>query len=228
MLDAMIDRLMAVGVAHVGPSVDAPDLARAALPDEYAALLTRLNGFTVNAGAVRLFGLRPERHLDLRAWNAPDGWRFAWDERVEPFLCIGQTAFGEQYALRRGPDGYAPEIYLLEPNFLRPEVIAASFAEFVALELVGNAEDPYDPVLVEAIARLGPIDPENNWVYTPSLALGGPEDLTNLMPMSAYLAMVIGGDIALGVEPAPDGAVITKIVPWFDELERPRIRVEFG
>ncbi|SNT38765.1 hypothetical protein SAMN05421812_105214 [Asanoa hainanensis] len=228
MLDAMIDRLISAGVEHVGPPVDAADLARHGLPADYAALLERLNGCTVNAGAVRLFGLRSERHLDLRAWNAPDGWRFAWDDRVEPFLCIGQLALGDQYALRRGPAGYAPEVYLLEADLLRPEVIAGSFAEFVALELLSNAEAPYDPVLIEAVARLGPIDPASNWVYTPSLVLGGPADLANVMAMDAYTAMVISGDVALAAESAPEGALVAKVLPWFDEHGRSRIRVEFA
>ncbi|MEV4352143.1 SMI1/KNR4 family protein [Actinoplanes sp. NPDC049596] len=232
MLDKVLDRLLEAGVAYVGQPVESnalSDPALAVLPSDYRETLQRLNGFSVHGGANRLFGIRPDAYMDIRAWNQESRWRFAWDRRVGPYLVIGETFFGDLYALKHADpsDGYLPEIYLLEANFLEPEVIADTFTEFLEEELLRIAVEPYDDIDIAAVEKFGSVDPSRNLVYSPSIALGGPEDVQNLMAMDAFTAMVIAGDIAQAIESAPEDAVLTGVVPWVDESGRSRIRVEF-
>jgi hypothetical protein len=214
---------------HVGPR---PGPSAAGTPAEYfpeahRALLLRLNGFTVHHGAFRLLGLgHPEPSLDLTAWNAHDTWRFAWDDRVEPFVVFGETAFGDSYAYRRLPGGgLAPEIYFLEGVLLRPEVIAPSFEAFLADELLRNAKEPYDELVVDAIRRHGPVPPDRHWAYVPSVALGGEEDVENITLLPAAVAMTFAGDIATAM--TVPGRRATGVRPYTDERGRPRLRVLF-
>ncbi|WP_127354984.1 SMI1/KNR4 family protein [Actinacidiphila soli] len=196
------------------------------LPEAHRELLRELNGFTAYHGAFRLFGTGRPAHLDLAAWNAPQTWRFAWDERAEPFVFFGETAWGDQYAYRREPGGrLAPEVHFLEGNFLRSEVIAGSFEEFLADELLRNAKEPYDELTVEAVERYGPIAADQHWAFVPSLAMDGTEDIGQVMQLPAVTAMVYAGDIATAVGAAAPDDLLTGVAPWTDDQGRARLRV---
>jgi hypothetical protein len=189
-------------------------------------LLRELNGFTAYHGAFRLFGTGRPAHLNLAAWNAPQTWRFAWDERAEPFVFFGETAWGDQYAYCREPGGrLAPEAHFLEGNFLRSEVIAGSFEEFLADELLRNAKEPYDELTVEAVERYGPIAADQHWAFVPSLAMDGTEDIEQVMQLPAVTAMVYAGDIATAVGAAAPDDLLTGFAPWTDDQGRARLRV---
>ncbi|GAA3832863.1 T6SS immunity protein Tdi1 domain-containing protein [Streptomyces chiangmaiensis] len=215
---------------HVGPRSD-PSAAAGTPAEHFPAahreLLLRLNGFTVHHGAFRILGIgREEPALDLTAWNAPDTWRFAWDDRIEPFVIFGETAFGDSYAYHRLPGGgLAPEVHFLEGVLLRPEIIASSFEAFLADELLRNAKEPYDHLVVEAVRRLGSIAPDRHWVYVPSVALGGEEAVENITVLPATAAMTFAGDIATAMQGADRDA--TGVEPYMDERGRPRLRVRF-
>ncbi|MEU1267410.1 hypothetical protein [Streptomyces sp. NPDC005799] len=215
---------------HVGPT-PGPSAAAGTpaehFPDAHLELLRRLNGFTVHHGAFRLLGLgHPEPALDLAAWNAYDTWRFAWDDRIEPFVIFGGTAFGDAYAYRRLPGGgLAPEVHFLEGVLMRPEVIAPDFEAFLADELLRNAKEPYDHFVVEAVRRHGPIAPDRHWAYTPSVALGGEEDVEHITLLPAVVAMTFAGDIASAMQGGDREA--TGVQPYTDERGRPRLRVLF-
>jgi hypothetical protein len=229
---SLLDRLTADAIDNVGePLPGSLDLnaVPAKLPDDYLATLSRFNGFTVHGGANRLFGIRGDAHMDIRVWNSREKWRFAWADRPSPFYCIGETAFGDQYALRLSDDGdvFRPEVFLLEGNFLEPEVIGENFQLFLEQELVRNAETPWDDVAVEAVRRYGPIDVANNWVYTPSVALGGPEDVANLVELDCFTAMTIAGDIASAIADADPAAQLQGVEPYEDGQGRSRLRVIF-
>jgi hypothetical protein len=218
-----------VGLSDVGEALKPVELLDL-LPDAYAAVLREANGFTINHGTNRIFGLRADRHMDLRAWNDEDGWRFAWGGLADPFLCFGETVFGDQYALRWRPgrDGFEPEVYLLDANLLGPDVVADSFDDFLAKEIVRNSRTPHDPLAVAAVAAFGRVEPTHNLVLTPSVMLGGPEVVDNLMPLDAFAAMIYGGDIHTAVSALTEDATVSAVEPWFDELERPRLRVVFS
>ncbi|MFJ4789290.1 T6SS immunity protein Tdi1 domain-containing protein [Streptomyces sp. NPDC088794] len=215
---------------HVGPRPDrsaATGTPAEHFPAAHRELLLRLNGFTVHHGAFRLLGIgREEPALDLAVWNAPETWRFAWDDRLDPFVIFGETAFGDSYAYRRLPGGgLAPEVHFLEGVLLRPEIIAPSFEAFLADELLRNAKEPYDDLVVEAVDHLGPIAPGSHWVYVPSVALGGEEDVENISVLPATVAMTFAGDIATAMESGERAA--TGVEPYTDEQGRPRLRVRF-
>ncbi|NUS27760.1 MAG: DUF1851 domain-containing protein [Streptomyces sp.] len=214
---------------HIGPP-PGPSAATGTpaehFPEAHRALLGRFNGFTVHHGAFRLFGIGRRDALDLAAWNAYDTWRFAWDDRIDDFVIFGETAFGDSYAYRRLPGGgLAPEVHFLEGVLLRPEVIAPSFEAFLADELLRNAKEPYDILVVEAVHRHGPIAPEQHWAYVPSVALGGEEDVENITLLPATVAMTFAGDIATAMQGADRDA--TSVEPYTDERGRPRLRVLF-
>jgi hypothetical protein len=211
---------------HLGPR---PDPSAAAgtpaehFPELHRELLLHLNGFTVHHGAFRLLGIgRQEPSLDLAAWNAPDTWRFAWDDRIDEFVIFGETAFGDSYAYRRLPGGgLAPEVHFLEGVLLRPEVIAPSFEAFLVDELLRNAKQPYDSLIVETVRHHGPIPPDEHWTYVPSVALGGEEDVENITLLPATVAMTFATAMTL------PGRVATGVEPYTDERGRPRLRVLF-
>lgn len=161
---------------NVGPAAS-PDpsqqLSLSRLPVAHQRLLSRVNGFTVYSGAYRMFGVHDRPPLSLAWWNSSGTWRFAWADRAEGYLFFGGTAWGDQYAYRTTASGTVePAIYFLEASLLKPEIIAQSFEEFAGSELLRNARRPYDELTLQAVARLGPIPPELNWAFAPSITLG--------------------------------------------------------
>jgi hypothetical protein len=211
-------------IAEVSPTL------AGSLPASHLSLLQALNGLTVYRGGFRLFGIgRAEPTLDLESWNASELWRYAWDDRTDSYLMFGETAWGDQYAYRRGASGdLGQEVYFLEGTLLRPQVIAGSFDEFMMNEFLRNARDPYDPLTIESVQRQGPIDLSNHWVYVPSVALGGSESIENVTVMPAVTAMTFAGDLASALRASRPGTSPTKVVPWTDDHGRARLKVEFA
>jgi hypothetical protein len=229
MNEQVLDDLRDTGLADAGAVISGVGGAASLLgelPATYAAALRIANGFTINQGMNRIFGIRADRHLDLRAWNEPEAWRFAWGARADGYLFFGETVFGDQYALRRLPGGgYADGVYLLDANLLGADLVADTFDEFLAKEVIRNAKMPYDPLAIAAMQAFGPVKPENHLVVTPSLLLGGVEDPANMMLMDSYTAMIYGGDIITAVDAVVGEAVVTAVEPWTDDRGRQRLRV---
>jgi hypothetical protein len=78
------------------------------------------------------------------------------------------------------------------------------------------------------VLRFGAIAPDEHLVYTPSLALGGPKDLNNVMKMPWNTAMIIAGDIALAVRDSQDEEWVSGVTPWVDDQGRARLKVSFS
>jgi hypothetical protein len=224
-------RLLRPLVNDVGTAVDVAALmgsSAASFPPAHLDLLQHLNGMTVFHGAFRLFGLRPEPFLDLSEWNAREAWRFAWDDRVDPYLIFGETAWGDQYAYRHvARQELAPEVHFLEGTLLRSEVIAASFEEFLFNEFIRNAQQPYDVFTVEAVQRRGSVAAGNHWVFAPPIALGGSELIEDVTEIPAVTAMTFAGDIASALRASPAGTSPVHVTPWTDDRGRSRLRVAF-
>ena len=70
-------------VEHVGPHVADGVALLGRLPAAHRALLERLNGFSVQRGALRVFGLRDEPYLDLEQWNDDGLWKYAWSKPLD-------------------------------------------------------------------------------------------------------------------------------------------------
>ncbi|WP_326556311.1 SMI1/KNR4 family protein [Micromonospora sp. NBC_01796] len=228
----VLRRLRGLELADVGQALDDSDRTETLLgelPSVYAAALRIANGFTVHSGMNRVFGIRADRHMDLRSWNEEEGWRFAWGGKADPsFLMFGETAFGDQYALRWTGSSYEDVVYLLDVNLLSVRPIFDSFAHFLDQEIVQNALSPSHPVAVACVGKFGRVSPDENVVLTPSLLLGGYEDVSNMVKIESYTAMIYGGDIYTAVVSAPDEAAVVGVEPWVDDVGRQRLRVVFA
>jgi len=115
--DDLVGRL-----APVAEDVGSPATAKIAdrLPWLHRELLAALNGFTVQRGSLRMFGIGRQDALDFDWWNDVNTWRFAWDDRVCPYVFFGATAWGDQYAYRLSPNGdLEPTVFFLEATMLR-------------------------------------------------------------------------------------------------------------
>jgi hypothetical protein len=228
----VLQRLSDVELADVGEALDGSagtESLLAELPSVYAAALRIANGFTVHSGMNRVFGIREDRHMDLRTWNEAEEWRFAWGEKADPsFLMFGETAFGDQYALRRSGSSYEDVVYLLDVNLLSVRPIFDSFAKFLDQEIVQTAISPSHPTALACVDKFGRVPPNENVVLTPSMLLGGDEDVANMVKIESYTAMIYGGDIYTAVMSVPDEAAVVGVEPWVDEADRRRLRVVFA
>jgi hypothetical protein len=122
---------------------------------------------------------------------------------------------------------WGSRVFLLEANFMRPEVLEESFEEFIENDFLRNARDPYDSFVPEVVRRYGSISPADHWVYVPSLALGGVEDLDNVMKMPCNIAMIFAGDMAIAVRDSREEERASEVTPWVDDRGRQRLKVSF-
>jgi hypothetical protein len=232
MSEDVLRRLRGLALEDVGQALGDSDRTKRLfgdLPSVYAEALRIANGFTVHSGMNRVFGIRGDRHMDLRSWNEEEGWRFAWHGKADPsFLMFGETAFGDQYALRWTGSSYEDVVYLLDVNLLSVRPIFDSFAHFLDQEIVQNALSPSHPTALACVDKFGRVPPNENLVLTPSLLLGGYEDVTNMVKLESYTAMIYGGDIYTAVVAAPDEAAVVGVEPWVDDAGRRRLRVIFA
>jgi len=208
-------------VEHVGPHV-ADDVALLGrLPAAHRSLLERLNGFSVQKGALRVFGLRDEPYLDLEQWNDDGLWKYAWSKPLEAWLMIAQNAFGSQYAYRLDdPDGdIGGPIYYLDPIELGEAPLFDDVDAFIEECVVRMADEVFDPELKAAVDRYGPVDPSELLVFSPAEALGGVRDLDNVQHLPAVTAMTFSGDIYRQIDEHPDEDP-TEVRPVKDDAGR--------
>ncbi len=200
---------------------------RLRLPAEHIEVLRWSNGIEAYHGFVRLFGIGGVGSIEAVAWNHPECWRFAWGDRCHPYWLFGETAWGDQYAYRIDSlrDGESAPVFLLEGLAMTPEVIAPSFAEFFDKEFLRNAVDPYDRMTVLARQKVGPLNVGSHVVYSPSLLLGAPAIIDNVMEMDAVTAMIIQGDIITQLENAPPGRTLRRVEPYEDDNKRMRLQL---
>jgi hypothetical protein len=197
------------------------------LPGDHLAALQESNGVEAYAGYIRLFGLGTTHSIDAMVWNLPNCWKFAWANRCAGFWCFGETAWGDQYAyaLESLRSGTAVEVYSLDALSMTPRVVASSFTEFLETEFVESAKDPFDAMTKQARQKLGPLELSSHLVYSPSLLLGGPEDINHVEKMPARAAMIVNGDIATQVDAGPADGAIKGVQTYEDELHRTRLRL---
>lgn len=200
------------------------------IPTSHKAILLRSNGFEMYGGYIRLFGVNTRHAIDAITWNRTDTWKFAWGDRCSKYWCIGETAWGDQYAYscENLSDGNDAAIYFLDALSMTPHVVGNSFADFLRKEFIPWGRAPYDTIMVSARQKFGPLDIADHLVYVPSILLGGTENLDNVQKMNARAAMICNGDIAQQVDAAPVKATVRGVEPYKDELDRTRIRLVWG
>jgi len=213
--------------ADVGPEWDGGGLA-VRLPEEHAALLCGLNGFTVARGGLRVLGVRDEPYLDLRQWNSPELWKFAWGTPPTDWFVIAEDGFGNQFAYRseEGAVDVGGPVHWLDHVDMAVGGEIADFPTFLE-EVLRVARRPVDPDMQRAIVRFGGLAASRHWVYAPALALGGPQVTENLMTLPAVTAMVIGGDLDRQIEEHPTQDPV-RVVPAKDEQGRDRLELVYA
>jgi hypothetical protein len=197
------------------------------LPGDHKDALKLSNGVEAYRGYFRLFGAYTSETIDSVVWNQAETWKFALGTRCSDFWCFGETAWGDQYAyslesLREGGD---TRVYFLESSSMTPRIWAPSFAEFFDKEFVRSAKLPYDSMTRQAYQKLGMIETNCHLVYTPSLLLGGTEDINNVQKLNARSAMICNGDVATELDAAPDEKILKEVQPYEDDLHRSRLRL---
>lgn len=213
---------------HVGPSVDGEGRLLGRLPEAHRQLLTQLNGFTLQGGALRVFGIREEAELDLEQWNSHELWKYSWGKPLDGWLMIAQNAFGSQYAYQvSGSDGdIGGPVYYLDPIELDGAPFFDDVEAFIE-ECVGKmAGEVFDPELKEAVERHGPVGTAELLVFSPAEAIGGPRDLDNIQKLPAVTAMTFAGDMYRQIDEHPNVDPV-EVKPAKDEQGRDRLELRY-
>jgi hypothetical protein len=108
---------------------------------------------------------------------------------------------------------------------MTPQPFAHSFVEFLENVFVRSAKGPYDAITKLAREKFGPLEAAVHVVYSPSILLGGTEDINNVQKMNARSAMICNGDIATQLDAGPSGKAVKSVQPYEDESQRMRLRL---
>jgi hypothetical protein len=197
------------------------------LPEAHIDLLIRANGLSIQSGYYRLFGLHTDPERDLEVWNETSLWKYAWQGRVEDFLCFGTTAWGDQYAYHLpslAEKGHSA-VFLLDAYSMDADPLADSFPEFWQIEFLPNATAPYDHMVEKCRQAIGSLDWNELLIYSPHLLLGGTEDVANIVRMSPRVVMRMNAEIALQLERLPDETEIIGVTTQMNEKDEPEIQL---
>ncbi|MGH9223840.1 MAG: SMI1/KNR4 family protein [Acidimicrobiales bacterium] len=214
--------------SHVGASpseVEAfeRDLG-ARLPATHRRLLMLSNGLEAYDGYIRLFGVGPGATIDMRAWNDPELWKFAYRGRADSYLCIGEDGQGHQYAYRLeelSASNGSPPVYCLLVNDMSIVVVYTSFDDFLdAGTFHGMLR--VDGDFVNWRDRLGPLNPREHVVHR-SFYIFDEVNRDLYERMDAAQAMIFLGD-AWETGQAREG-VPDRLEFYKDSKGRDRLRV---
>ncbi|ULR43206.1 SMI1/KNR4 family protein [Rhizobium sp. K102] len=204
----------------VGPLLDV------ALPVDHLDFLKCTNGVEAYGGYVRLFGFGPQSAVDFAQWNSENFWKFAWAGRVTPYFCFGETGWGDQFAYDIGQlNAGDPSVYFIEGLAMQPKKIAADFSEFFASEFLPICRLPYDEMTVAVRRTIGDLLPGEHVAYSPSPIVGGTELIENVVKLASRSAMIIAGDLALGVDALHADASISHLEQYNDADGCMRIKI---
>jgi len=196
------------------------------LPNDHLGLLRQTNGAEGFGGYVRLFGFGPASAIDLVQWNAENFWKFAWSGQVTPYFCFAETGWGDQFAYRIDQLKMGdPSIYHIEALAMQPQKIAADFSGFFGCEFLQSCNLPYDSMTVAAREKIGDLRPEEHVTYSPSPVIGAPETMENIIKLQARTAMIIAGDLAVGMNALAPEENDFRVEQYEDAEKRIRMRV---
>lgn len=197
------------------------------LPTLHRTLLLTSNGIDTFFGFFRLYGISGTANVAMEAWNDTQCWKFAWGHLCDSFWCFGGSAWGEQYAyevteLAKMED---PPVYLLDGLSMNATILESSFGHFVLGEQLRNAQQPYDAMTVTAFKTIGPLEPNRNVVYSPSLLIGGTENIEHVVQMDSACAMICNGDMAMQMNAAQSDWILEGCETYSDDRGRLRVRL---
>ena len=227
---SLTEKLRNIGIAQYGNVLSKSEIEslftsnNILLPESHIELLESYNGISVYGGYYRIFGMDPKSQLNLLKWNEESNWKFAWGNKVDDYLCFGETAWGDQYAYKLS-DLPNSKVYFIDAIEMIPEVIADSFTEFLEIEFLTNATAPYDDVLVDVRRSIGDIGINEHIIYSPSPLLGGEETASNVQKMNMTTAMIFNGDLCRQLAHESQQKQVKKINVYSDELGRNRLEV---
>lgn len=196
------------------------------LPDDHREFLRFTNGAEGYGGHIRMFGFGPDAAIDMISWNSPGHWKFAWDGRADGFFCFGETAWGDQYAynIEELKAGNA-SVYLLDALYMQSEKIGPDFEDYFTYGFMLCCDEPYDGMTIAARNAIGDLTPGEHIIYNPSLLIGGSEDVANIKKMPARTAMIVEGDLAIGIDALPSEDIDFRLDVYEDEEERLRLKI---
>jgi hypothetical protein len=197
------------------------------IPDDYSEFLSKVNGVSGYFGYVRIYGVNPVKHTDVIGWNRIETWKFAWGKKVSGYFCFAGDAFGAQYAYEFNDGVFGTNIYMLDAYTMDVQIEFCSFEDFFETEFLRICAAPYDRVMLSAHRKFGRVDAKNHFIYSPSLHLGGQEDLENLVEMEAETAMILNGDVYTQLYSAEEGSVLKGVSQYVDGTGRDRIKLDF-
>lgn len=196
------------------------------LPIDHRAALNESNGAEIYGGYLRLFGVGPNANVDIRVWNDPKCWKFAWESRCTDYLCFAETAWGDQYAYNiPALIDREFQVYFLDCLSMTPTPVASNFSEFFEKEFIRSAKDPYDAMTRDARRLLGDMEIGEHLIYVPSPLLGGAEEISNVQKIDARSAMICNGDIASQLDAGPADGNVKTVTPYEDGEGRMRLEL---
>ena len=191
------------------------------LPNEYVEFLERFNGVSSSDGYFRLFGVGKLLGIDVVNWNCRRTWKDAWSDAINDYWCFAETAWGDQYAFRRGSND--PTVFFLEAVSMAPEPIAPDFSRFLGDEFLRNICHPYDENIRRAQQEIGPLASCDHITYVPSILITGSEAESSIQKMPAIASMIINGDLFRQLRQTARAVKGVEIQD--DDFGRPRAKV---
>lgn len=197
-----------------------------ALPADHLDFLKSTNGAEGFGGYIRLFGFGPKSATNLVEWNSESCWKFAWSGRLAPYFCFGETGWGDQFAYHVDQlSAGDTSVYFLDALAMQPQKIAADFGGFFTKEFIPGCHLPYDDMTMAARQAVGDLSTGEHVAYNPSPVIGGPEVIESVVKLPSRSAMIIAGDLALGMDALDSDASDFRLEQYADAEGRVRIKI---
>lgn len=190
-----------------GPLAEKPEANTTVYPGDAAPglsdLLTARNGFFAFENALHVYPIGDRSAaIELTAWNAPDGWRSAYDADLAQAVFFAQDVFGGQFCFLGG------RIRMFNPETAEFEDLAATLEEWAKQVL-----SDYDYLTGHSLAHSwqvlhGALPPEQRLVPIRPFVLGGAYDVENLHALEATKSMALRADLSNQIADLPDGASV--------------------
>lgn len=186
------------GKPHLPPNLEEQAGPLAA---ELVGLLHQKNGFYAFESALHVFPAQStQREMGLDRWNAPGGWRSAYNGMADGCLFFAEDAFGGQFALKAGG------VYQFDPETAGQQLLASDLESWAEVLLSDYDVLTGHPLAHQWQTRHGPIPPGKRLVPKLPFVVGGEFSLDNLYLLDAVKAMQLRGSLATQLRDLPNGA----------------------